>query len=71
MKINEALTKLEGITKRLEESDLPLEEALHLFEQGISLATKIKNDLDQAKLHINKVIESAEGVFTLEKFDLS
>jgi len=71
LKINEALTKLEGITKRLEESDLPLEEALHLFEQGISLATKIKNDLDQAKLHINKVIESAEGVFTLEKFDLS
>ena len=71
MKINEALTKLEGITKQLEKDDLPLEEALRLFEQGITLATKIKTDLDQAKLHINKVIESTEGVFVLEKFDLS
>ncbi|TSA51150.1 exodeoxyribonuclease VII small subunit [archaeon] len=71
MRINEALTKLEGITKQLEKNDLPLEEALGLFEQGIALATKIKTDLDQAKLHINKVIENAEGVFVLEKFDLS
>lgn len=71
MKINEALTKLEGITKQLEKDDLPLEEALRLFEQGIALAAKIKTDLDQAKLHINKVIESTKGVFVLEKFDLS
>lgn len=71
MKINEALTRLEGITKQLEKDDLPLEEALRLFEQGIALATKIKTDLDQAKLHINKVIESTEGIFVLEKFDLS
>ncbi len=71
MRINEALTKLEGITKQLEKNDLPLEEALRLFEQGITLATKIKTDLDHAKLHINKVIENAEGVFVLEKFDLS
>jgi len=71
LKFNEALTKLEGITKQLEKDDLPLEEALHLFEQGITLAAKIKTDLDQAKLHINKVIESTEGVFVLEKFDLS
>jgi exodeoxyribonuclease VII small subunit len=71
LKINEALTKLEGITKQLEKDDLPLEEALRLFEQGIALAAKIKTDLDQAKLHINKVIESTKGVFVLEKFDLS
>ncbi len=71
MKINEALTKLEGVTKQLEKDDLPLEEALRLFEQGIALAAKTKTDLDQAKLRINKVIESTEGVFVLEKFDLS
>jgi exodeoxyribonuclease VII small subunit len=70
LKINEVLTKLEGITKQLEKDDLPLEEALLLFEQGIALATKIKTNLDQAKLQINKVIESTEGVFVLEKFDL-
>ncbi len=70
MKIDEALTRLEGITRRLEEEALPLEEALALFEEGISLAAKIKADLDQAKLKIQKVIEEARGVFTLEDFDL-
>jgi exodeoxyribonuclease VII small subunit len=70
LKIDEALTRLEGITRRLEEEALPLEEALALFEEGISLAAKIKADLDQAKLKIQKVIEEARGVFTLEDFDL-
>ena len=70
MKIDEALTKLEGITNRLEGEDLPLEEALRLFEQGISLAATIKTDLDKAKLKIQKVIEEAKDVFSLEDFNL-
>ena len=70
MKIDETLRKLEEITKRLEEEDLPLEEALHLFEEGITLAAKIKNELDQAKLKIQQVIEKAKDVFSLEDFDL-
>lgn len=70
MKIDEALTKLEGITKRLEEEDLPLEEALALFEEGVGLAAKIKVELDQAKLKIQQVIEEAKDVFLLEGFDL-
>ena len=70
MKVDAALKKLEEITKRLQENDLPLEEALHLFEEGLTLATSIKNELDQAKLKIKQVIEKAEGVFSLQDFDL-
>ena len=70
MKIDETLRKLEEITKHLEEEDLPLEEALHLFEEGIALAAKIKTELDQAKLKIQQVIEKAKDVFSLEDFDL-
>lgn len=70
MKIDETLRKLEEITKHLEEEDLPLEDALRLFEEGIALAAKIKTELDQAKLKIQQVIQKAKDVFSLEDFDL-
>lgn len=70
MKIDETLRKLEEITKHLEEEDLPLEDALRLFEEGIALAAKIKTELDQAKLKIQRVIEKAKDVFSLKDFDL-
>jgi len=70
LKIDETLRKLEEITKHLEEEDLPLEDALRLFEEGIALAAKIKTELDQAKLKIQQVIEKAKDVFSLEDFDL-
>jgi len=70
LKIDEALKKLEQITKHLEENDLPLEKALRLFEEGLALATTIKSELDQAKLKIQQVMEKAKGVFSLEDFDL-
>jgi exodeoxyribonuclease VII small subunit len=70
LKIDEALKKLEQITKHLEENDLPLEKALSLFEEGLALATTIKSELDQAKLKIQQVMEKAKGVFSLEDFDL-
>jgi len=70
LKVDETLRKLEEITKSLEEEDLPLEDALRLFEEGIALAAKIKTELDQAKLKIQQVIQKAKDVFSLEDFDL-
>jgi exodeoxyribonuclease VII small subunit len=71
MKIEEALTRLGEITKRLEAEDLLLEEALSLFEEGVALAARVRSDLDQARLRIRKVIETSQGTLSLEDFDLS
>ena len=71
MKIEEALTRLGEITKRLEAEDLLLEEALLLFEEGVALAVRVRSDLDQARLRIRKVIETSQGTLSLEDFDLS
>jgi len=71
LKIDEALKKLEEITKRLEDEEIPLEEALELFEQGITLAAQIKGSLDQARLKVKQVLETAQGVFSVSDFDLS
>ena len=70
MTIEQALTKLEEITSRLEQAELSLDEALALFEEGLPLAASIKEDLDKAKLRIEQVIETTKGTFELEPFDL-
>lgn len=70
MKIEQALKKLEEIAARLEEADVSLDEALALFEEGLPLAASIREDLDKAKLRIEKVIETTRDVFELEAFDL-
>lgn len=71
MKIEEALSKLEEITARLERGELPLDEAIGLFEEGLALAAAAKKDLDAARLRIDQVIEQAKGTLSVEPFDVS
>ncbi|MEA3356159.1 MAG: exodeoxyribonuclease VII small subunit [Candidatus Bipolaricaulota bacterium] len=70
MKIDESLKRLEEITKRMEDEQLPLEEAIELFEEGINLARGTQEELRRARLKIDKVIEKAKGEFSIEDFDL-
>ncbi|MDD4903742.1 MAG: exodeoxyribonuclease VII small subunit [Candidatus Bipolaricaulis sp.] len=71
MKIEETLVKLEEITSALEREDLPLDEAIALFEQGLDLAAAARKILDEARLRIEQVIEKAKGVLEREPFDVS
>jgi exodeoxyribonuclease VII small subunit len=70
VKIEASLAKLEDITARLEKTDLPLDEAIALFEEGLSLASAIKRTLDEARLRIDQVIENARGSFEIEPLDV-
>lgn len=45
----ESLAQLEQIVERLESGDLPLEESLKLFEQGIQLTRSCQISLKQAE----------------------
>ena len=71
MTIEEALQKLEQITGKLEKDELPLEEAMTLFEEGLALAAATKEQLDGAKLRIEKAVEQVQGSFSLVPFDAS
>jgi exodeoxyribonuclease VII small subunit len=71
VKIEETLEKLEEITSALEREDIPLDEAIALFEQGLELAATAKKALDEARLKISQVVEKAKGVLDLEPFDVS
>lgn len=60
-KFEEALQKLEAIVAKMEEGDLPLEEALKAFEEGVRLAKFCTNKLDEAERKVEKLIRDQSG----------
>jgi len=53
----EAIAELERIVARLESGDVPLEEAIELFQQGMKLSHLCSQKLDQAERKIEMLIE--------------
>ena len=60
-KFEEALQKLEAIVAKMEEGDLPLEEALKAFEEGVRLAKFCTSKLDEAERKVEKLIRDQFG----------
>ena len=56
-KINyeKAIARLEEITDKLENGNLPLEEMMKLYEEGTALAAKCSKILDAAQLKITEL----------------
>ena len=48
-KFEECLQRLENIVQQLERGDLPLEQALKLFEEGVELTTSCRKELEEAE----------------------
>lgn len=51
-------TRLEAAVTKLEAGGLPLEEAIELYEQGMTLARECQERLDNAEVKITKLRES-------------
>lgn len=49
------LTQLETLVKQLEEGDLPLEDSIKIFEDGVKLVKECQVQLDDAKLRIETI----------------
>lgn len=63
------LEKLEEIVRRLEDGNLPLEDALKQFEAGIALTRKCEKTLKSAERKIEKLVRTMDGDFEAEPFD--
>ncbi|MBW1981560.1 MAG: exodeoxyribonuclease VII small subunit [Deltaproteobacteria bacterium] len=57
----QALQKLEAIVARMEEGDLPLEEALKLFEEGVRLVKFCNKKLDEAERKVALLVRDEKG----------
>jgi len=51
-----ALEQLEGTVARLEEGEMPLEEALELFESGVKLSRQCSTTLEEAERRIEILV---------------
>lgn len=57
----EALARLEAVVKELENGKIPLDKALELFGEGISLAQFCHRQLEQAEQKISLLITDVKG----------
>ncbi len=48
-------TRLQAVVTRLEQGELPLAEALALYEQGVGLAAQCQRLLDSAELRVQQL----------------
>lgn len=52
----ESLNELEGIVQRLERGDVPLEEALVAFQEGMALSKQCQDTLEKAEKTLTKMM---------------
>ena len=55
------LDALERVVRELERGDLPLEQSLKLFEEGIKLSRECQERLNEAERRIEVLLRDSEG----------
>lgn len=55
MTFEKALLELETITEKLESGELPLDESMKLYQQGVKLSDFCSKQLDAAQLQISQL----------------
>jgi exodeoxyribonuclease VII small subunit len=66
MTYEQAFRELETVVQKLEAGELPLEEALGLFERGQALAGRCSQLLDQAELRLKQLVPDEAGGYAEE-----
>jgi exodeoxyribonuclease VII small subunit len=63
------LERLDSIVQQLEDADLPLEKALHLYEEGMKLSDLCHQQLQEAEGRVQILMKRAGGKVTAEPFE--
>lgn len=66
----ESLKKLETIVDQLEKGDMPLEESMELFEEGVNLSAACKQEIDAAEGKVQLLVKQRDGSVKTEAFPL-
>jgi exodeoxyribonuclease VII small subunit len=66
-----AFQQLEKIVQRLESEELPLDESLQLFEEGIRLSRFCNQKLEEVEKKIELILADAKGQPVTEPFEMS
>jgi exodeoxyribonuclease VII small subunit len=64
----ESLKQLEAIVAQLERGDLPLEDSIRIFEEGMRLSAQCKQELDAAEGKVQILLKQRDGSMKSEPF---
>ncbi len=70
VKFEQAMARLEAIVSELEKGDLPLDESLKIFEEGIRLSKTCLKMLDEAERKVEILVQEKDGKKRLHAFTL-
>lgn len=63
-----ALSRLEAIVGQLEKGELPLEQALQLFEEGMNISRFCNDKLSEAERKVEILMKNKEGKLVEQPF---
>lgn len=66
-KFEECLQRLEVIVKEMERGDLPLEQSLKLFEEGVAISASCRKELEEAEGRVEILLKD-DGKLRAEAF---
>jgi exodeoxyribonuclease VII small subunit len=66
---DKAMAEFKAVVEKLESGNLPLEESIALFEQGVLLQRRCERMLSEAELRFQRLVEGAGG--KIRALDLS
>jgi len=69
IKFEEALTRLEEIVEKLEDGDLPLDESLSAFEEGIRLSRICAKLLNEAERKVEILIKGEDDQLIAKPYE--
>ncbi len=70
VKFEEALARLETIVAELERGELPLEDSMRIFEEGIKLSKVCLKMLDDAERRVEILVKDKDGRKRTRPFEL-
>jgi exodeoxyribonuclease VII small subunit len=69
LSFEEAFEQLEAAVEALQDGQMPLERALHYYEEGMKLAQHCNDLLEKAELRVQQLRVTNEGMPVLESFE--
>jgi exodeoxyribonuclease VII small subunit len=63
-----SLTRLEEVVKRMESTELSLDEAMKLFEEGEKLSRECQKQLEEAEGRVEILLKKADGTIAAGPF---
>ena len=71
MKFEDAISRIEEIIKKLETGEIPLEESLKLFEEGMNLINFCQKKLNEVEQKVEILVKNEGGEIETRPFDPS